>query len=193
VDRKERSGAGAGGGRCLIETSRQPAHFLIQGKTRLALLMVLRHRRAFSVRRDAMNTWFTSPRGALTLSAIAFVGGLAQLILIVGFVSQFARFVREDQPGQVALVILFFLGFYGGWVWALMAAARGSRGGLIGALIFSLVLALLWSLPNIVVFCPAAPFGSGCAAWPVGDIIQWAGLVVGLAASAALGLQLRRR
>jgi hypothetical protein len=140
-----------------------------------------------------MGAWFTSVRGALTLAAIAFLGGLAQVILIVGFVSEFARFVRQDQPGQLALVILVFLGYFGGWVWALLAAARGSRSGLIGALIFSLVLALLWSLPNIVVFCPAAPFGSGCAAWPVGDILQWAGLVVGLAASAALGLQLRRR
>lgn len=115
-----------------------------------------------------------SLRGALTLAAIALLGWLANVLLLVGFVSEFTRNVREDQPGQVALVILFFLGYYGGWVWALLAAARGSRGGLIGALIFCLALALLRSLPDIVVFCPAVPLGNGCAARPVGDMIQWA-------------------
>jgi len=139
-----------------------------------------------------MDPWSTSPRGALTLAAIAFLGGLANLIFTLGYLFE-VRFVRVSQPGQLALVILAFLGYYGGWVWALLAAARGSRGVLIAALIFSLVLAALWSLPNIVVVCPARPFGAGCAAWPVGDVIQWAGLVVGLAASSALALQLRRR
>src|SRR5262249_55468305 len=143
--------------------------------------------------KELMSVWFTSLRGALTLAAIAFLSGLANVILLVGVVSAFARFVREDQPGQLALVMLFFLGYYSGWIWALLAAARGSRGGLLGALIFSLALTLLWSLPNIVVLCPAVPVGNGCATRPVGVIIQWASLVVGLVASAALGLQLRRR
>jgi len=134
-----------------------------------------------------MNSWFKSLTGAMTLTSIAFLAGLAQLILVVRFLPlEYAGFLPDNQPGQVALGMLPLLAMYGGWVWALLAAARSSRGGLIAALIYSVVMALA-GLGNVLVFC-----GGPCAAWPVGDIIQWANLITGLVASAAIGLQLWR-
>ena len=78
-----------------------------------------------------MNTWFTSLRGALTLSSFAFLAGLAKLMLVARFLPlDFSGFLPDDQPGQVALEMLSLLAVYGGWVWALLAATRGSRRGL---------------------------------------------------------------
>jgi hypothetical protein len=134
-----------------------------------------------------MRTWFMSRNGAITLSVIAFLTGLARLMLDVRFVSEFADFMG-DQPGQVALVMLVFIAFFGGWLWALLAAVQGSRGGLIGALVCSLLLALGDGLTTVLVFCPTpCPTLS-----PLGDIIIWANLIFGLVATAALGLQLRQ-
>ena len=134
-----------------------------------------------------MKTWFTSLNAAITFSVIAFLTGLARLMLDARFVSEFADFMG-DQPGQVALVMLTLIAFFGGWVWALLAAVRGGRGGLIGALVCSLLLALGDGLTTVLVFCPTpCPTVS-----PLGDIIIWANLIIGLVASAALGLQLRQ-
>ncbi len=134
-----------------------------------------------------MKTWFTSLNGAVMLSVLT-------LLTLLGFTFLFAMFVLpdemgvgQDQPATVALYMLWTMALFGGWVWALLAAVRGSRGGVIVALIFSLLAALLSGF-SLLVFCA----GKGCAAWPVGNIIVWAQLIVGLAASAALGLQLRQ-
>lgn len=134
-----------------------------------------------------MNSWVKSLTGPITLSSIAFLAGLAQLMLFVRFLPlEYAGFLPEDQPGQVALGMLPLLAVYGGWVWALLAAARGSRGGLVAALMYGVVMALA-GLGNVLVFC-----GGPCAAWPVGDIIQWANVTSGLVASVAIGAQLWR-
>jgi len=135
-----------------------------------------------------MSTWFMSRNGAITLSVVAFLTGLARLMLDARFVSEFANFMG-DQPGQVAMVMLVYIVFFGGWIWALLAAVRGGRGGLIGALVFSLLLALGEGLTALLVFCPTpCPTIS-----PLGDIIIWANLISGLVAAAALGLQLRQQ
>ena len=134
-----------------------------------------------------MRTWFMSRNGAIALSFVAYVTGLARLMLDARFVSEFADFMG-DQPRQVALVMLVFIVFFGGWVWALLAAVRGSRSGLIGALVCSLLLALGDGLAAVIVFCPTP-----CPTVPpLSDIIIWANLISGLVAAAALGLQLAK-
>ena len=132
-----------------------------------------------------MKISFTSLYAAIALSVIALLSGLARLLLDARFVPEFADFMG-DQPGQVALVMLVFIAFFGGWVWTLLTAIRGSRGGLIGAVVFSLLLALGWGLSTVLVFCPTP-----CATIaPLSDIIIWANLISGLVAAGALGLQL---
>lgn len=136
-----------------------------------------------------MRAWLMSLNGAITLSFIAYVTGLALLLLVATYDADFKNFIGErDQPGRVGLMMLLFMGIYGGWVWALLAAVGGSRVGLIVALILGLLIALGWSLQVILFFCPT-PCPTG---WPVGDIIVWSNLIFALLASAALGLQLRK-
>lgn len=131
-----------------------------------------------------MKTWFTSLNVAITLSVVALLTLLARITYLDAlFVSE----LSEDQPWPIALSMLGYMAFVGGWIWALLAAGRGRRAGLIVAFVFSLLVAFGGGLLTLLVFCP-----QGCAAWPVGNIIVWAALIFGLAASAALGLQLRQ-
>jgi len=124
--------------------------------------------------------------GAVALSVCAMLALLARTAgLDAMFVLPGEMGVREDQVQVVGLFMVGVMLVFGAWIWALLAAAQGSRGGAMVALIFSLFTALFGGLYTLVAFCQA-----GCAAPPVGNVIVWAELIAGLAASAALGLQL---
>jgi hypothetical protein len=123
----------------------------------------------------------------IALSGLAYLTGIARLILEVRFVPEIMNAMPDDQPGQVALVMLVPLAFFGGWLWALLALVGKWRGGLIAALIFALVLAFAWGLPTIVSFCPTP-----CATVaPLTDIVTWANVIVGLIAAIAIGFYMR--
>ena len=135
-----------------------------------------------------MRTRFMSLNGAITFSIIAFLTMTARITFLDAmFVPEFRNMLPEDRPASIALMLLVYMVFAGGWVWSLLAASHGSRGGLIVVLLYSLFTALGGGLITLAAFCPV-----GCAAPPVGDAIVWANLIVGLAASFALGLQLTR-
>ena len=128
--------------------------------------------------------------GALLLSVIALLAFLARLIFLDAlFVTQFRSGFSEDRPWQVFQSMLVFMAFAGVWMWALLASARGSRAGMIGALIFNLLFAFFYGLLTLLVFCRP----TGCAVWPAGNIIVWVALVAGLIACILLGGQLRQK
>lgn len=132
-----------------------------------------------------MKNWFTSLNGAVTLSVLALLTLLARTVgLDAMFVLPGEMGVRQDQPATVAIIVLWTVALFGGWIWALLVAMRGSRGGLIAAFVLSLLTGLLSAL-TLLVLCP-----DGCAVSPLGNLIVWAGVITGLAASLALGLQI---
>jgi hypothetical protein len=123
----------------------------------------------------------------LIFSGLAFLTGIARLILEVRFVPEIMNAMPADQPGQVALVMLVPLVFFGGWLWALLALIAKWRGGLIAAIIFPLILAFAWGLPTIMSFCPTP-----CATVaPLTDIITWANVIVGVVAALTVGFYMR--
>src|SRR5258708_39464811 len=101
-------------------------------------------------RKTTMKTSSLSLNVAFLLSSVAFLTGIARLILDVRFVPEVFNAMPENQPGQVALVIVLFVAFFGGWLWALLSSARASRRGLIALLIFDLLMAVSWGLSNLV-------------------------------------------
>jgi hypothetical protein len=133
-----------------------------------------------------MKTWVVSLNGAVALTIVAFATLIARVTFLDAlYVPEFRVMFPENQPAGIAVMIVIFMVFIGVWVWSLLAASRGSRGGLTVVLLYSLFTALGGGLITLTAFCP-----TGCAAPPVGDAIVWANLIVGLAASFALGLQL---
>jgi hypothetical protein len=134
-----------------------------------------------------MLAWFTSLNGASTFSIFAFLTMTARITFLDAmFVPEFRNTLPEDRPADIALMMLVYMIFAGGWVWSLLAAARGSQRGLIVSLIYSLFVAL-YGLLSLLVFC-----SDGCAAWPVGNLIVWLNLISGLMASFALGIHLNQ-
>src|SRR5262245_24602219 len=126
---------------------------------------------------------------AIVLSSIAFLTGIARLILDVRFVPEVVNAMPETQPGQVALVMALFGAMFGGWLWALLSATRDNRRGQIALLIFDLLMAFGWGLSTLLVFCPTP-----CAvASPLTDIVTWSNVIVGLPAALAVVLSLRSK
>jgi hypothetical protein len=135
-----------------------------------------------------MRNWLVSLNGAVTLAIVAFATLIARVTFLDAlYVPEFRVMFPESQPTGIAVMIVIFIVFIGVWVWSLLAASRGNRGGLTVVMLYSLFTALGGGLITLTAFCPI-----GCAAPPVGDAVVWANLIFGLAASLALGLQLTR-
>jgi len=134
-----------------------------------------------------MKTWLLSLNGAVILAIVAFATLIARVTFLDAlYVPEFRVMFPENQPIGLAVITVIFVGFIGIWVWSLLMASRGSRGGLIVILLYSLFTALGGGLITLTAFCPI-----GCAAPPVGNAVVWANLIFGLAASFALGIQFR--
>jgi len=128
-------------------------------------------------------TWLSSLAGAITLSVLA-------LMSLVGRSFLDARYVlTEDMPNAskaaVAGWALFLMALVGGWVWALVAAAQGSRGGLIAALGLALFSGLLAGAASLIAFRPIMP-----SAKPLGEIAIWSNLVTGVLAAISVAFRL---
>jgi hypothetical protein len=129
-------------------------------------------------------TWLSSLNGAIAVSIIA-------LMSLVGRSFLDARFVlTEDMPNASKAMVggwaLFTMVLVGGWVWVLVAAAQGSRAGLIGAAIIALLVGLLGGAASLIAFRPIMP-----SAKPLGDIAIWSNMFFGLLAALLVGLRLR--
>lgn len=128
--------------------------------------------------------WLSSLNGAITCSVIALMSFVGRSFLDARYV------LTEDMPNASKAAIagwtLFNMVFVGGWVWALVASARGSRGGLIAALAIALFTGLLGGAASLIAFRPVMP-----SAKPLGDIAIWSNLIFGLLAALAVGLRLR--
>jgi hypothetical protein len=81
-------------------------------------------------------------------------------------------------PLTSGLATMINLLIFGGWIYALYAsAARFSRGAMIVNLVFNALL-LIFGLSTVISLCPS-PCPTG---WPVGEIIIWSNIVVGIPA-----------
>jgi hypothetical protein len=128
-----------------------------------------------------MKTWFTSLKGAITLSVLA-------LLFFIGYALLESRYFLEQWiPGRAAAAAetLFVLALVGGWLWALFAANGGSRGGLVAALVISFLPAL-FTLFDLVFYSPI-PYGC-----PLLQIAVWITFTSCVLAIVAIAFRLRR-
>lgn len=129
--------------------------------------------------------WLTSRSSAITLTAIAFLTFLGR-----AFMDWRYEYPLQDPEGSwVFSGVLIYTLVAGGWLWSILAADRGSRRGLVGCLFWVLVLDVLLALATFFIFCP--PW-SDCEAWPNAYFWNWLNLISGIAAAAAIILQLRK-
>lgn len=121
-------------------------------------------------------------KAAIYLSLAALLSFLARTFLDY-------RFVYEEiglEVSSLALTTIFNLVLFGGWIWALIAASHRSRKAMVALTALDALL-LLFGLATLASFCP-----SPCpTAWPLGEVVIWSNLVVGIPAIAATILALR--
>jgi hypothetical protein len=132
-----------------------------------------------------MRPWVRSLDGAIALSVIAFLSHLGRSYVDWQYV-----YLPLDPAGRwETLALLANVAYAGGWIWAILAAARGSRGGWIACLAFALVLVGLALATDILLCRP----GIGCRSLPNVWPWNWANLIAGLLAGGSAILQIRAR
>lgn len=131
-----------------------------------------------------MKNWFFSLHGAIALSVTALLTFLGRLFLDWRYESQL---LGSAGSFEEAVNVLLFLAFAGGWIWAMLAAIRGGRRGLIASLVLALLLDVAFALVTYAVLCPP-----GCRGFPNLRPWSWAQLILGLLAAIALVFQLRQ-
>lgn len=129
-----------------------------------------------------MKNWFTSLNGALVISFCAVLAFLWSALLDMSLV--WATF--NLSMWQIGFGALILVGIVGLWLWGLAATLRGSRRGLVTAIIFAILLAL-YALMDWIAYCPTT-----CPRLPVYYLANALNLGLGLAASVALVIQIRK-
>lgn len=121
---------------------------------------------------------------AVVLSGLALLSYLARTFIDYGFV--YHEF-GVPESGALGWVTLFNLAFFGGWIWAVAAASHRRVPPMLVLLAYDALL-LVFALVTLASLCP-----SPCrTAWPVGEIAIWSNLVLGIAASVAVVMSLRK-
>lgn len=127
-----------------------------------------------------MLNWFTSQNVVTILSIIA-------TLLFIGYAFLEALyFLGEWITGvaAAAAMTIVVIAIVGGWVWGLLAAVGGSRGGLMALLVFNLLPALI-TLYDLIFYSPIT-YG-----WPLVQSWVWATFTTNILAVAATLLRLR--
>ena len=130
-----------------------------------------------------MKNWIFSLNGALVLSLLALLSNAWRGFLDAMFVMP----IVYGDEGTLQLAAIIFTALFAGWAWALFAAWRGSRRGLVAAFIINALVLVAIPIGWLLFYCPAE-----CRAEAgIFNLANTLNLVFGLLAAVALGLQFR--
>jgi hypothetical protein len=130
-----------------------------------------------------MKNWFFSLNGAIALSVMTLITHIWRGFLDAMFVLP----TDFGDEGLMQLAAVIFTLLFVGWAWALLAASRGSRPGLIAAFVINGLVLLAVPISWLLFWCPAE-----CRAEAgIFNLANTLNLVFGLLAGVALGLQFR--
>lgn len=137
-----------------------------------------------------MKNWFTSFNGAVMLSAITWLTELWRAWLDMLFEYTGGYITVEKDSGVTLVLTLVYTAVFAGWAYAMYAAARGSRGGLVTSLVFNILVWLALPVSWLTTYCTGdCPARAGILFNTANSL----NLVFGLLAALALAFQLRRR
>ena len=123
--------------------------------------------------------WFRSSNGAVLLSFLAMLSLLFRSYIDTAYI------LPGDYSGfGTNFSILWFFGYtaiLGDWIWALIAAGKDSRGGLITSLVYSIIVALVFGAISLLVF----------VSYPVEILVYGANFLFGSIAFVSILFRLR--
>jgi hypothetical protein len=129
-----------------------------------------------------MSNWLQRTGTAVTLSTVTLLLFLERIALDFRYVSLEFEAVDAVMPFTAPYVVVSFV-IFGAWIWGLLAAVQGRRGGLIAMLACNLI-ALALGVSTVLFLCPT-PCQTGA---PLADIIDWGIVAVGLTAIVSAGM-----
>ena len=130
--------------------------------------------------RTPTSTW----NAALILSVAALLSFLARTFIDYGFVYQ----GLYPSIRSMAILTLITLVFIAVWIWALLAASHERRRAMYVLLIYAAVV-VLHGVVTLVTLCPTP-----CpTAWPLGEVVIWSNVLVGILAVVAVVSSLTRK
>lgn len=119
---------------------------------------------------------------AITASVLALLSFLSRT-----FIDYHVVYAEVGAAESIGMVTLVNLAFFGGWIWALIAASRVGRRAMFILLGYDALL-VLFGLVTVTSLCPPP-----CRTmWPVGSISIWSNLVIGILAVGLVWRSLRR-
>lgn len=123
--------------------------------------------------------WFRSSNGVVSLSFLALLSLLFRSYMDTAYI------LPGDYSGfGTNFSILWFFGYtaiLGGWIWALVAAGKDSRGGLITLLVYSMVVSLGFGAVSLLTF----------VSYPVEILIFGSNILFGFIAFVSILFRLR--
>ena len=129
-----------------------------------------------------MKNWFLSLNGAMTLSVLTLLSQVWRGFLDAMFV--LPTDFGDEGTMQLAAIIFTFL--FAGWTWAIWAAQKGSRRGLIAAFIINALVLVAVPISWVFFYCPA-----DCRAEAgIFNLANTLNLILGLLAGISLAAQL---
>ncbi|MDX1417205.1 MAG: hypothetical protein R3293_23565 [Candidatus Promineifilaceae bacterium] len=132
-----------------------------------------------------MINWFTSRKGAVTLSIITLLTHLWRSFLDAMFV--FPTDIGDET--YMHLAALIYTALLAGWTWAIISAASGSRRGLVATFIINGLIWLMIPVSTLFFYCPIDCLVD--AGW-IFVLVNTLNLIFGFLAAVSLGLQLRK-
>ena len=129
-----------------------------------------------------MKNWFLSLNGAMTLSVLTLLSQVWRGFLDAMFVLP-TDFGNE---GTMQLAAVIFTLFFAGWTWAIWAAQKGSRRGLLAAFAINALVLVTVPISWLFFYCPAE-----CRTEAgIFNLANTLNLVLGLLAGLSLAAQL---
>lgn len=98
-----------------------------------------------------MKNWLLSLNGAITLSVLTLLSQVWRGFLDAMFVLP----TDFGDEGTMQLAAIIFTLFFAGWTWAIWAAQKGSRRGLIAAFIINALVLVAVPISWWFFYCPA--------------------------------------
>jgi hypothetical protein len=135
-----------------------------------------------------MKTWFLSVRGAITLSAIAWVTELWRAWLDMMFEYRGGFMDAQPDSSTTLMLTLTYTALFGAWAYFIHAAAGNSRGALIANLAINVLVWLALPIAWITTYCTGdCPAKAGLFF----NMANWLNLIFGLLAVLAIAMRLR--
>jgi len=122
-------------------------------------------------------TWLATRRTAVALAGGGLIAFFARALLDWRFV--YPKYMAETDVLMTAATVAFYAAVGAIWIWGIVGLAAGRRSAANAIVVLAVLLLVLAGLATPLFFCS----GSCKTVWPLFDLVNLAGLALGVLAA----------